>query len=76
LKRAHGIGKLKVRRWVKVCLVIALKVTACNIKRWIKALKGLLGGSPSSLYACVTLLIGRMETVLFRERLSATVTAS
>ncbi len=38
LKRAHGIGKLRVRRWVKVCLAAALKVTACNIKRWARAI--------------------------------------
>jgi len=38
LKRSHGIGRLRVRRWAKVCFVVALKVTACNIKRWAKAL--------------------------------------
>ncbi len=47
LKRAHGIGKLRVRRWVKVCFAVACKVTACNIKRWARAyraLRGLLRG--------------------------------
>jgi hypothetical protein len=37
LKRAHGIGRLRVRRIAKVCFVVACKVIACNIKRWAKA---------------------------------------
>jgi hypothetical protein len=37
LKRAHGIGKLKVRRLPKVCFAVACKVIACTIKRWAKA---------------------------------------
>ena len=41
LKRAHGIGKLRVRRMVKVCFAVACKLIACNIKRWAKALTAL-----------------------------------
>jgi hypothetical protein len=41
LKRAHGIGRLRVRRLAKVCFVVACKVIACNIKRWAKALSTL-----------------------------------
>jgi hypothetical protein len=41
LKRAHGVGRLRVRRRAKVCFVVACKVIACNIKRWAKALSGL-----------------------------------
>lgn len=37
LKRAHGIGRLRVRRLTKVCFAVACKVIACNIKRWAKA---------------------------------------
>ena len=37
LKRAHGIGKLRVRRLSKVCFAVACKIIACNIKRWAKA---------------------------------------
>lgn len=37
LKRAHGIGRLRVRRAAKVCFAVACKVIACNIKRWAKA---------------------------------------
>lgn len=37
LKRSHGIGKLRVRRAVKVCFAVACKLIACNIKRWAKA---------------------------------------
>lgn len=51
LKRAHGIGKLRVRRLAKVCFVVACKVIACNIKRWAKAarvLKRLIRGCTSS----------------------------
>ena len=43
LKRAHGMGRLRVRRAVKVCLAVACKVTACNIKRWARAHTGRLG---------------------------------
>ena len=41
LKRAHGIGRLRVRRLAKVCFAVACKITACNIKRWAKALSAL-----------------------------------
>lgn len=37
LKRAHGLGKLRVRRRPRVHFAVACKVTACNIKRWIRA---------------------------------------
>jgi hypothetical protein len=37
LKRAHGVGKLRVRRMPRVRMVVALKVTACNVKRWLRA---------------------------------------
>jgi hypothetical protein len=37
LKRSHGIGRLRVRRAVKVCFAVACKIIACNIKRWAKA---------------------------------------
>jgi hypothetical protein len=41
LKRAHGMGRLRVRRLVKVCFAVACKVIACNIKRWAKAVAAL-----------------------------------
>jgi Transposase DDE domain/Transposase domain (DUF772) len=37
LKRAHGLGELRVRRLPRVHLAVALKVTACNVKRWLRA---------------------------------------
>jgi hypothetical protein len=40
LKRSHGIGKLRVRRFAKVRFAVACKVIACNIKRWAKAYQG------------------------------------
>lgn len=38
LKRAHGMRKLRVRRLPCVQFAVACKVTACNIKRWLRAL--------------------------------------
>ena len=56
LKRAHGIGKLRVRRLVKVCFAVACKVIACNIKRWAKAHLALKGPFADCLSAlCVRL---------------------
>ncbi|NUN16627.1 MAG: transposase [Myxococcales bacterium] len=37
LKRAHGLGKLRVRRLPRVRLAVSLKLTACNAKRWLRA---------------------------------------
>jgi len=37
LKRSHGIGKLRVRRMVKVLFAVSWKLMACNVKRWAKA---------------------------------------
>jgi hypothetical protein len=37
LKRAHGVGRLRVRRRPRVTLSVAAKLTACNIKRWLRA---------------------------------------
>jgi hypothetical protein len=36
LKRAHGLGRLRVRRMPRVRLAVGLKVTACNVKRWLR----------------------------------------
>jgi hypothetical protein len=38
LKRAHGLGKLRVRGQGKCSMVVGLKITACNIKRTVKHL--------------------------------------
>ena len=78
LKRAHGIGRLRVRRIAKVCFAVACKLTACNIKRWAKAmraLKGLLHGCISSF--CVRFMLSRsglVEVTLFEEQIFAVVT--
>lgn len=37
LKRGHGLGHLRVRRRPRVTLAVALKLTACNVKRWLRA---------------------------------------
>ncbi|MBI5611129.1 MAG: transposase [Deltaproteobacteria bacterium] len=36
LKRSHGLGRLRVRRMPRVRLAVGLKVTACNVKRWLR----------------------------------------
>jgi hypothetical protein len=68
LKRSHGIGKLRVRRAVRVCFAVACKVTACNIKRWAKAHalpKGPLHCFPSVVWAYLkTLKRNSIKTVL------------
>jgi hypothetical protein len=60
LKRAHGIGRLRVRRWTKVCFAVACKLTACNIKRWAKAyraLRRLLRGFGLPISICLQLFV-------------------
>ena len=37
LKRAHGLDRLRVRRRPRVEFAVASKLTACNIKRWLRA---------------------------------------
>lgn len=37
LKRAHGLGRLRVRGRPRVLLAVTAKLTACNIKRWLRA---------------------------------------
>lgn len=37
LKRGHGASRLRVRRMAQVLLQIALKASACNVKRWLRA---------------------------------------
>ena len=39
MKRAHGLGKLRVRGLARVHFAVVCKVIACNIKRWAKAAK-------------------------------------
>jgi hypothetical protein len=38
LKRAHGLGRLRVRGFFRVRLAVYLKVLACNVKRMIRHL--------------------------------------
>jgi hypothetical protein len=40
LKRAHGLGRLRVRRLPRVRLAVAAKVMACNVKRWLRSVEG------------------------------------
>ena len=73
LKRAHGIGRLKVRRLAKVCFVVACKVTACNIKRWAKALSALgrlIYGCTGTVYLVLTLSWADVERVPCSRRIT------
>ena len=72
LKRAHGIGELRVRRLAKVCFAVACKVIACNIKRWAKAhmpLKRTLQGCLSSFRVCVKLCAELIRVSLFKKQI-------
>ncbi len=40
LKRAHGLGRLRVRGFLRVRLALYLKALACNVKRMVKHLAG------------------------------------
>jgi Transposase DDE domain/Transposase domain (DUF772) len=69
LKRAHGIGRLRVRRAAKVCFAVACKIIACNIKRWAKAhisLKRTLQGCLSSFRVRVKLWSDLIGVCLFK----------
>jgi hypothetical protein len=44
LKRGHGLGRLRVRGLARVCIQVALKATACNVKRWLRAFAALVLG--------------------------------
>ena len=48
LKRAHGLGKLRVRRLPRVRLAVTLKLTACNVKRWLRGVSAKPGKDPKS----------------------------
>ena len=66
LKRAHGIGRLRVRRLAKVYFAVACKLIACNIKRWAKAhwaLKRTLEGCISSLCVRVKVFLAEIVSV-------------
>jgi hypothetical protein len=67
LKRAHGIGRLRVRRLAKVCFAVSCKLIACNIKRWAKAHMAL----KRTLQDCILSLYVRF--ILFRHDRSALV---
>ena len=72
LKRAHGIGRLRVRRAAKVCFAVACKIIACNIKRWAKAhlsLKRTLQGCLSSFRVCLKLWSELIRVPLFKSRI-------
>jgi hypothetical protein len=54
LKRAHGIGRLRVRRMPRVLIQVALKATACNLKRWLRALAAFVIALWATLYRRAT----------------------
>lgn len=75
LKRAHGIGRLRVRRLAKVCFAVACKLIACNIKRWAKAhwaLKRTLEGCISSLCVRVKVFLAEIVSVSLPKKFTFT----
>jgi hypothetical protein len=52
LKRRHGLGKLQVRRRVRVELAVRLKVLALNIKRYVMRLTAACAGAPAVCPIC------------------------
>jgi hypothetical protein len=69
LKRRHGLGKLRVRRAVKVRFAVACKVIACNIKRWARALR-VFGNALEHLIWLILRLLGVVDVNLDNRRLS------
>lgn len=53
LKRAHGFGRLRVRKKAQVIFALASKLIACNIKRWLRAGQAL----PAALQALCWLTV-------------------
>ena len=43
LKRGHGMGKLRVRRMPRVLFAVGMKLTACNVKRWLRVVVAIAG---------------------------------
>ena len=57
LKRAHGLRRLRVRGGDRVQFAAAMKLTACNVKRWLKeAMKRKQGGQLGPEDACIWLM--------------------
>jgi len=69
LKRGHGMGRLRVRGLARVTFAVLCKVTACNIKRWAKA----LSVSPEALRGFLARFLGQWRqcrSELFHQRKS------
>jgi transposase len=58
LKRHHGIGRLRVRRLPRVLFSVVCKLTACNIKRWLRAVVGSLLAIFTALWSRISPLRG------------------
>lgn len=77
MKRAHGLGQLRIRGLPKVKMKAKLKATACNIKRWVEELKDRLGGGDPrrggffALLAGLVRVMGRWKRPIPESRLPA-----
>lgn len=60
LKKAHGLAQLRVRGHARVLLQVALKATACNLKRWHRAGRGVAREALRSLL----IALGAITSVL------------
>ena len=79
LKRAHGLGQLRIRGFLRVRLAVYLKALACNVKRMVKHLARQAGNAAAAAAegaeaaadaaSCVILhLLGPREPVLAAPR--------
>ena len=61
LKRAHAFGRLRVRKRPRVLFAIASKLSACNVKRWLRGLAEAALAPPNAalllLCACLTAVL-------------------
>lgn len=66
LARSHGLKKLRVRRMPKVKMAVSFKVTACNIKRWLRS-SGALSFSKWAVSRLLMALVATENLFLQRE---------
>jgi hypothetical protein len=57
LKRTHGLAKLRVRRRPRVTFAVSCKLTACNVKRWAKAVLSAEEGEAGAVGTLSTLIV-------------------
>jgi hypothetical protein len=64
LKRAQGMGRLRMRHHARVQVQVAFKTTACNIKRWIRACAAALRALWAALRALWPRILPRLPPLV------------